>query len=318
MKRPKIDHAAATLELRASGLEPEDRYPGVTSKPFRVRCIQPRCQGRTEPFPVYLSAVRKLAEKGRVGCIHCNKKNRAVQRRSDMVRLGHVLPVVEIPDVKTAVRAWCLRCWKICDPGPRLDNIRNGKQGGCGHCGGKRRLPDSVARERARAWGYVPDPNIPYTSDDTKWPGRCLAQGHYCEPVLNSHKSQGPCGACAENGFKPHRPALLYLVAKASLVAAKVGICEDSPRNRRLYEHERNGWIKIETMPFAVGSDARKVEDTIVRSWRARLLPPVLDDGFGYSGYTETVSLLDVRVSEIWSEVCAAAERLRSGGIGPG
>ncbi|WP_328333427.1 hypothetical protein [Streptomyces sp. NBC_00455] len=311
MKRPKIGHVAATLELRASGVEPVDQYPGVTSKSFYVRCIQPQCQGHTEPFPVYLSAVRKLSEKGRVGCIHCNKRNRAIQRRSDMVRLGHVLPVVEIPDVKTSVRSWCLRCWKICDPGPRLDNIRNGKQGGCDHCGGKRRLPDHEARERARHWGYVPDPNIPYTSDATKWPGRCLAKNHYCEPVLNSHKSQGPCGACAANGFKPHVPALLYLVTNASLIAGKIGICEDSPRNRRLYEHKRTGWITIETIRFAMGFEARHVEDSIIRSWRSRRLPPVLDDGYGYNGYTETVSLLELSASEIWSEVCAAADQIR-------
>lgn len=307
MKRPKIDHSAAVLELRASGLDPVDLYPGVTSKPFAVRCTQPRCKGHTEPFFAYLSAVRKLAEKGRVGCKHCNKRSRAILRRSDMIRLGHVLPVVEIPDVKAAVRSWCLRCWKICDPGPRLDNIRNGKQGGCEHCGGKRRLPDSAARERARAWGYIPDPSIPYTNDATKWPGRCLAKNHYCEPILNSYKRSGPCGACAENGFKPHLPALLYLVTNITLGAAKIGICEDSPRNKRLNEHQRNGWILIEKMRFAVGADARKVEDIIVRSWRSRHLPPVLNDGYGYSGYSETVSLQQQRVSEIWSEVCAAA-----------
>lgn len=310
MKRPKTDHAAVTLELRASGLEPVDRYPGVTSKPFKVRCTRATCEGHTTPFPAYLSAVRTLAKKGRVGCIHCNKRERAMQRRSDMIRLGQMLPVVEIPDVRTAIRSWCLRCWKLCEPGPRLDNIRNGKQGGCDHCGGKRRLPDSVARDRARIWGYAPDPGIPYTNDAIKWPGRCLAKGHYCDPALNSSKSQGPCGACAENGFKPHRPALLYLVTKAALVAAKIGICEDSPKNRRLYEHRLNGWITIETMRFPVGSDARKVEDAVVRSWRARLLPPVLDSGCGYSGYTETVSLRQLRVSDIWSEVCAATGRL--------
>ncbi|MFC0843856.1 hypothetical protein ACFH04_09035 [Streptomyces noboritoensis] len=310
MKRPKIDHAATTLELRASGLEPVDRYPGVTSKPFAARCVQPSCKGHVEPFPVYLNAVRRLAEKGRVGCVHCNKRYRERQRRADMIRLGNMLPMVAIPDVRTPVRAWCMRCWKVCEPGPRLDNIKNGKQGGCDHCGGKRRLPDDVARERARAWGYIPDPDIPYENDATKWPGRCLAKGHHCAPVLNAHKRSGPCGACAENGFKPHQPALLYLVTNAALVAAKIGICEDSPRNRRLYEHRLNGWTTIETMRFAVGADARAVEDTVVRTWRARHLPPVLDNGYGYSGYSETVSLGDVRVSEIWAEVCAVADRL--------
>ncbi len=297
VKRPKIDHAAAALELRASGLEPVDPYPGVTSKPFDVRCTKPKCKGHAEPFPAYLSAVRKRTEMGQMGCIHCNKQDRAIRRRMDMIRIGNMLPMVEIPDVKAAVRSWCLHCWEICVPGPRLDNIRNGEQGGCDHCGGRRRLPDEVARQRARDWGYNPDPNIPYMNDATKWPGRCIAKNHYCEPVLNSHKRQGPCESCAEHGFKPHLPAILYLVVKPELIAAKIGICEDSPKNTRLYEHSLNGWIRIETMRFAVGLDARKVEDTIKRSWRARDLQPVLDNDNAYDGYTETVSLKAMRVS---------------------
>jgi hypothetical protein len=225
-----------------------------------------------------------------------------------MIRLGHVLPMVEVVDVKASIRSWCLRCWNVCTPGPRLDNIKNGKQGGCERCGGKKRLPDEEARQRARDWGYVPDPSIPYTNDATKWPGHCLAKGHPCAPVLNSYKRSGPCESCAEHGFKPDRPALLYLVVKPDLVAAKVGICEDSRTNSRLYEHSRNGWITVETMRFENGAVARLVEDTIVRSWRARGLEPVLDNRFGYDGYSETVSLNKLSVTEIWAAVCSASE----------
>lgn len=67
MKRPKIDHVAAILELRASGIEPVDEYPGVTSKPFRVRCLKPSCPARTEPFTTYLSQVRALGSVGDSG-----------------------------------------------------------------------------------------------------------------------------------------------------------------------------------------------------------------------------------------------------------
>lgn len=291
VKRPKTNHVAAALELRASGLEPVEAYPGRTSLPFTVRCVKGNCPGHAAPFPTYLSSVRSLAMKGEVGCKHCRKQNRANKRRAEMIRFGRMLPMVPIPDVKEPVRSWCLRCWKVCDPGPRLDNIKNGGQGGCEHCGGKRRLPDDVARLRARDWGYVPDPDIPYANDATKWPRRCIAKGHYCAPVLNSRQRSGPCETCAEHGFKPDRPALLYLVVKPELVAAKIGICEDSPKNTRLYEHGRSGWTKIEALPFEYGSHARTVEDSVVRSWRARGFRPVLDKGFGYDGYSETVSL---------------------------
>ncbi|MEV0446218.1 hypothetical protein AB0I84_41990 [Streptomyces spectabilis] len=98
------------------------------------------------------------------------------------------------------------------------------------------------------------------------------------------------------------------MIVKPELIAAKVGICEDSPKNSRLYEHGRNGWIKVETMQFEIGATARAVEDTLVRAWRARGLEPVLDNGFGYDGYSETVSLNEVSITEIWASVRSVAE----------
>lgn len=308
MKKSPIGHAAAVLELRASGVEPVDPYPGRTSIPFKVRCLKPSCEGHAVPFATYLSSVRALAKKRRVACVHCLKRERANSRRADMIRLGRVLPMVEVADVRTPTRSWCLRCWNVCDPGPRLDNIRNGGQGGCEHCGGKKRHPEEVARQLAREWGYIPDPQIPYSNDATKWPGRCIAHGHRCAPVLNSRKQSGPCETCAEHGFKPHRPALLYLLTRLDAGAAKVGICEDSPKNTRLYEHGRNGWTVVEKMPFALGSQARAVEDAVVRSWRARGLPPVLINDLGYDGYTETVALEALSAADIWAEVQDAAD----------
>ncbi|MGV9775062.1 hypothetical protein [Streptosporangium sp. NPDC003464] len=253
-----------------------------------------------------------LAKKGDVACIHCRKRERANKRRAEMIRLGRVLPMVEVIDVKTSTRSWCLRCWQVCDPGPRLDNIRNGGQGGCEACGGKKRFADEVARQLAKDWGYNPDPDVPYQNDATKWPGRCIAKGHPCAPVLNSRFSSGPCEICPDHGFKPDRPALLYLVTRLDLAAAKIGICEDSPKNSRLYEHNRNGWTKIEIMRFGLGAHARTVEDTVIRSWRALALPPVLDNGLAYNGYTETVSLNSLSVTEIWSQVQEVADQVLS------
>jgi len=311
VSRPPIDHVAAALELRASGVETVDPYPGRTSIPFRVRCLKPECAGHSDPFPTYLSSVRALAKKGNVACLHCRKRERANNRRAEMIKLGRVLPTVEVVDVKTAIRSWCLRCWQVCDPGPRLDNLRNG-QGGCEHCGGRKRFSDEAARQLAREWGYVPDANVHYTNDATKWPGRCIEAGHPCEPVLNSRFRSGPCETCAEHGFKPDRPALLYLVTRLDIAAAKIGICEDSLKNSRLYEHNRNGWTKIEVMRFQLGVHARTVENTVVRSWRARGLLPVLNNGLGYDGYTETVSLKSLTAAEVWSQVSAVADQIRA------
>ncbi|MEU0401618.1 hypothetical protein ABZ318_15510 [Streptomyces sp. NPDC006197] len=302
-KRPVTDHAGATTELALAGCEPVAQYPGRTSKPFDVRCRLEGCPGRMTPFPVYLSQVRAL--RGDSACRHCRDRRRANERRADMITRGLILPREVIHDVKQAVKGWCMRCWNEVDK-PRLDNIRSG-QGGCEHCGGKMRFPDEKARRIARAWGYEPDPDVPYENDTTKWPGTCLAQRHPCAPNLNMRFQSGPCASCAEHGFKPDRPALLYLVVKFDLGAAKIGICEDSPRNSRLYEHRRNGWTVRNTMRFRLGRDAHALEQATVKSWRSRGWEPVLDNGLAYDGYSETVSLRSTDEAKIWSEVCASA-----------
>jgi hypothetical protein len=96
------------------------------------------------------------------------------------------------------------------------------------------------------------------------------------------------------------------LVIKSTLAAAKVGVCEYSPKNSRLYEHGRNGWTVLNTMSFRLGRDARAIERITVESWRARGWPPVLDNGLAYDGYTETVSLRGTSAAEIWAAVYLA------------
>lgn len=304
-KRPPTTHAGATAELAEAGCKPKDRYPGRTSIPFDVLCLVKDCPGSKTPFSVYLSQVRALLLKGDSACPDCRKRRRANERRADMITRGRILPMEVIDDVKQPVRGWCMRCWKVVTK-PRLDNIRS-RQGGCEHCGGKARFTEEEARAIAAAWGYKPDPAIPYENDTTKWPGTCIAKDHYCEPHLNMRFHCGPCNACAENGFKPHMPALLYVVIKHEVEAAQIGICEDGPYNGRLAEHRCQGWNAYRAMHFPLGRDAHNVEQAIKKSWRARGWERVLDNGLGYSGYTESVSLCDTSVPDIWSEIRALA-----------
>ena len=302
-KRLKADPVDAESELNEACLEAVDPYPGRTSIPFRVQCLRRRCPAEGEPFETYLSIVRARRDKDESACSHCRRQERARRRRSEMITLGRMLPMVEITSTRSAVRSWCMRCWNVCDPGPRLGNIKNGQQGGCEHCGGRRRYDEEVARHMARAWGYEPDPEIPYTNDATKWPGLCLAENHPCDPVLNSRFRSGPCATCADHGFKPDRPALVYLLVGPAIQAAKIGICEDHPRNTRLDEHRRNGWIVVQTERFEIGADARAVEELVVRSWRSAGYASVLKNGTTYDGYRETVSIVRLTLDEISSAV---------------
>ncbi|MFK0016235.1 hypothetical protein [Streptomyces sp. NPDC091027] len=133
-----------------------------------------------------------------------------------------------------------------------------------------------------------------------------MAQNHFCDPVLNSRFRSGPCETCADHGFKPDRPALLYLVIKSTLAAAKVGIRENSPRNARLAEHRRNGWTLLHELAFPQGTGARAREKATVESWRARGWTPVLDGKLAYDGYMETVSLRSISAEGIWAEIVSA------------
>ncbi len=221
-----------------------------------------------------------------------------------MIRIGLVLPSEFVKDARTPTAGWCLRCGL--ETSTRLDNLRSG-QGGCLECGGKRRFSESEARMRAIEWGYAPDPNIAYVNDATKWPGTCLMKGHYCEPVLNSRMRSGPCLDCADHGFKPHVPAIVYIVTNERLAAVKVGICAADPANARLGELRRAGWMLDQKTTFPKGKDARSVEKEVLRRWRSRQWLPVLDLGMRYVGYTETVSLTSTSLEEIRVEVRAVA-----------
>lgn len=308
-KSPPSTNQEAINELADKGCEPMEPYPGRTSLKWLVRCVVLTCRGHKEPFNVYMSAVRKVPK----ACKTCRERDRELARRLDFIRTGQVLPREYVKDARTPTRCWCMRCWA--EVKPRLDNIRSG-QGGCEQCGGKKRFTDEEARRLAIEWGYTPDPDIPYVNDANKWPGTCHAEGHYCEPLLNSRFRSGPCQACAEHGFKPTKPALLYIVTNVRLNAAKVGICGADPRNSRLSDLRREGWTTDKTIYFASGRDARAVEARVVRAWREAKMLPVLDNGGKYVGYTETVSLLELAVPDVERQIDEAIwEQVNSRGL---
>lgn len=195
-----VDVNAVALELRAAGVEAVDPYPGP-GKPFRVRCINDGCPGRRDPFPTYISSIRALANKRDPGCGHCRRRRRANERRADMIKLGRVLPMEVVKDVKVPTKAWCMRCWNVLDPGPRLDNIRSGSKG-CGYCGGRARVPEEQAVAEMLAAGARP--RTPYPVVDERWECECLTCGTVIYPRLMTVRAgSGPCKWCAGIEIEP-------------------------------------------------------------------------------------------------------------------
>jgi hypothetical protein len=195
-----VDVNAVALELRAAGVEAVDSYPGP-GRPFRVRCVNDGCPGRHDPFLAYISSIRALAKKRQPGCGRCRERTRANERRADMIRLGRVLPMEVVKDVKTPARGWCMRCWKVLDPGPTLDNIRNGSKG-CIYCGGRARVPEEQAAAEMLAAGARP--KAPYPAVDERWECECLTCGTVIYPQLMTVRAGSrPCKWCAGSEIKP-------------------------------------------------------------------------------------------------------------------
>ena len=184
---------------------------------------------------------------------------------------------------------------------------RDNDEPACSHCCGQERArhrrseryDEEVAQAIAHAWGYAPDFSTRFSNDATKWPGFCLAEFHPCDPVLNSRFHSGPCASCADHGFKPDPPALVHLSVNPRIRAAKISICEDHPRDTCLDEHRRNGWTVVQTERFEIGTDARAVEELVLRAWWAARHSPVVKNG----GYRETTSTAHRAIDEISKEM---------------
>jgi hypothetical protein len=108
------------------------------------------------------------------------------------------------------------------------------------------------------------------------------------------------CPTCAESGHDPKAPTMIYLLSDDH-GAAKVGITNSFRRNglpsRRIASYRKLGWSLVAFWETDTGTQARKVEQKILKWWRKDLdLQPAYE---GRQGDTETVSLERVSLDEI-------------------
>jgi hypothetical protein len=140
--------------------------------------------------------------------------------------------------------------------------------------------------QRAAKAGY--DLLEPVKNGHTPTAARCRKCGNRFHARLSN---QSGCPACAEYGFNPSLPSLLYLLRHKEDGALKIGIAKTTAKKSsqsRLASHERRGWNQERVWQFDSGTDARTIEQAVVRWWRDDLgLPPAHTEG---SGFTETIS----------------------------
>ena len=150
---------------------------------------------------------------------------------------------------------------------------RTSKGNGCPCCGGwaviegendlKTKFPD-IAKE---AHGWNPS-KFKYGSDKKKMEWMC-SEGHIFYSTINNRTNGGRgCPYCAVYGFRPSKPAWMYLMERE--FDQQIGIT-NNPKTR-ISTHKRDGWMLIEMAGPAVGAKVQELEATVKRWLKANNL----------------------------------------------
>ncbi|MFD5877472.1 hypothetical protein [Streptomyces yangpuensis] len=168
----KVPADVAVAEMRAAGVEPLEEYPGV-DVPWRSRCLSALCPGLWEGT---LADIRPRLSDARLAkrsaCKYCARVAVRPERAAfEMIRHG----VEPLEPYQTATTPWlckCLACPAV-DITPTYANVVLTGQGGCDHCGGRKRVPEAQAVSEMLAVGARP--LEPYPGANERWRSRCLA-----------------------------------------------------------------------------------------------------------------------------------------------
>jgi hypothetical protein len=287
----RVDEAAVEARVRAAGWELLASYPG-SGAPWPVKCV--RCDAITTKR---WNDVRS----GVAGCRFCAQ--RAVHpaaAEASMLAVG----LQPLEPYRGNHYGWLCRCL-VCleEYRPRLNTVRSDGSG-CFRCGIRRagqlrRIDSAVAASRMQERGF--EPEEPYPGSHAAWRCRHDACGNVREVTYHAVVDGGiGCADCAVSGFKPGAPALVYVITHEGFAAHKVGIT--GVGKYRLQQWRNRGWSVVMTREFAVGVDARAVEQTVLDWLRGPLalpagLPPGMD------GWTESVPAGLLPVEELVARV---------------
>lgn len=198
----------------------------------------------------------------------------------------------------------------------------------CPACAGKRVNPGvndlaSQSKRVASEWNYSrnglesPAGFLNHSNRKVWWVCR---RGHEWESVINSRTGpmKSGCPSCAESGYRPSRPGILYFIQNEELGARKFGITNSDAKKLRLKRFEKMGWTQITILEHPDGQVAKTAEKAI-RNWlRVELkIPKFLakSDLPLTEGWTETFALHEgpsnYEVVQKYRQVWAASLRTR-------
>lgn len=248
-----------------------------------VHRVDTRCQKCGHEW----KSIPNNVQQGR-GCPECKRISASEwEERAALVGIRWI----DIPrDARTQSRAECLECGREWLARPSA--IAAGH--GCDQCaarrqGEKRRRPQAAweARYAERHLELLE----PVETKRINVRTRCLKCDYTWQSYPQSIWNGSGCPACADYGFTPSDPAMIYVLQSPRDGALKVGIA-NTPKpgqaSTRLTKHRRNGWDVLRTWDVDTGTDAYAIEQACLYWWRNTLgLGPGRTRG---DGWTETVS----------------------------
>lgn len=193
------------------------------------------------------------------GCQYCSKRLVDENHAIKIMLKKKLKPLVPYKSNKTKWKSKCLVCERIVYP--TYNSVQ--KSGGCKYCAGK-----VVSQAQAKRLFIKAKlmPLEPYKKSDTKWKSKCLICGEIVYPTYgNIYMGHGGCFYCSDIGFKPQKPAILYLISHKQMNAIKVGITNTETKISRLNQFKRQGWLVDKKYPFKKGIHASKIENEIIR-----------------------------------------------------
>lgn len=286
-----VDPETAASLMKAAGFEPLVEFTSVKT-PWRCRCMT--CGREVTPR---FNNVRQTNS----GCAFCTgQKIEAEDAVSDMKAAG-VTPLEDYPGTKTPWRCRCDTCGR--DVTPTYGGVRHAGHSACAFCAGKRVDPiEAAALMRSARL----EPLEPYPGANVPWRCTCLGCGEEVRPhYSNIQQGHSGCRTCADSGFNPIAPAVVYLLTHEELDAIKIGITGAQIPTDRIAQHARHGWKPVGTWDVSYGRRAEEIETEILHWWREELGAPqaVEAEAMRQGGATETAPLAKVSLTETANRV---------------
>ena len=129
-----------------------------------------------------------------------------------------------------------------------------------------------------------------------KW--KCKYNHEWSTRIANRRGGETGCPSCAYSGFDPNLPAFLYFLHQPFWMMFQVGITNNP--DRRLSEHQKNGWELIEIRGPMDGHLTKKWEKAILRMLKANGADLANEKIAGkFDGYSEAWSKSTFEVNSI-------------------